>query len=159
MKSMVHESLMSEAIELSRRNVAENKGGPFAALIIRNGKVISRGTNLVTVTNDPTAHAEIVAIREACRSLGTFKLEGCEIVTSCEPCPMCLAAIYWARVDKIYYANSREDAARIGFDDGLIYDEIPLPAHARKIPSERILQTMAQTAFDEWEKKTDKVRY
>ncbi len=150
---------MREAIEFSRRNVRENKGGPFAAFITRDGSIISRGTNLVTTANDPTAHAEIIAIREACRSLGTFRLEGCDIITTCEPCPMCLGAIYWARLDRIYFANSREDAARIGFDDSVIYREIPLPAGSRKIPAIRILQGEARVAFDEWEKKGDKTRY
>jgi tRNA(Arg) A34 adenosine deaminase TadA len=150
---------MLEAIELSRRNVRENKGGPFAALIVRDNKVVSRGTNLVTSNNDPTAHAEINAIRDACRSLGTFRLNGCEIVTTCEPCPMCLGAIYWARLDRIYYANSREDAAHIGFDDGMIYREIALPAGKRKIPALRILQVEGRVAFEEWEKKGDKTRY
>ena len=150
---------MNEAIELSRRNVRENKGGPFAALIARDGRIISRGTNLVTSVNDPTAHAEVIAIREACRSLGTFSLEGCLIVTSCEPCPMCLGAIYWARLDNIYYANSREDAARIGFDDGLIYREIALPVKDRKILTVQVMQHDARIAFEEWEKKVDKTRY
>ena len=150
---------MLEAIELSRRNVRENRGGPFAALVVRDDRIISTGTNLVTSVNDPTAHAEIVAIREACRTLGTFSLQGCDIVTSCEPCPMCLGAIYWARLNNIFYANSREDAARIGFDDGLIYHEIALPIADRKIPTTQILQPEARIAFEEWEKKGDKTRY
>ncbi len=154
-----HIQWMLEAIELSRRNVRENKGGPFAALIVRDDKVISRGTNLVTSVNDPTAHAEIVAIREACRSLRTFRLDGCDIVTTCEPCPMCLGAIYWARLSRIFYANSREDAARIGFDDRMIYSEIALPMERRKTPAIRILQAEGRVAFDEWDGKADKTRY
>jgi guanine deaminase len=154
-----HEALMKEAIALSLKNVSENKGGPFAALIVKNEKIISRGTNLVTSANDPTAHAEIVAIREACRLLGTFSLEGCEIYTTCEPCPMCLSAIYWARLDRIYYANTRAEAARIGFDDELIYREIPLPIEQRKIPAIRFMAEQALTAFHQWEGKENKTRY
>jgi tRNA(Arg) A34 adenosine deaminase TadA len=159
MKETRETKWMLEAIELSRRNVRENKGGPFAALIVRDNKVISRGTNLVTSANDPTAHAEIVAIREACRSLGTFRLDGCDIVTTCEPCPMCLGAIYWARLNRIYYANSREDAAQIGFDDGDIYREIALPVGNRKIHAVQILHVEGRVVFEEWEKKGDKTRY
>ncbi len=159
MTKALHRKWMMEAIELSCRNVRENHGGPFAALVVRDNSIISRGTNLVTSVNDPTAHAEIIAIREACRSLGTFNLEGCDIVSSCEPCPMCLGAIYWARLDNIYYANSREDAARIGFDDGMIYHEIALPIADRKIPTIQILQQEAGIAFEEWERKGDKTRY
>lgn len=154
-----HEELMREAIALSLRNVQENNGGPFAALIAREGKVISLGKNLVTSTNDPTAHAEIIAIREACRETGSFKLDGCVIYTTCEPCPMCLGAIYWARLEKIYYANSREEAAKIGFDDRLIYREISLPISQRKIPAERLMQDEAFIAFREWERKENKKRY
>jgi guanine deaminase len=154
-----HQALMKEAIALSVRNVQENNGGPFAALIVQSERIISRGTNVVTSANDPTAHAEIVAIREACRSLKTFKLDGCEIYTTCEPCPMCLGAIYWARLDKIYYANSRTDAAKIGFDDKLIYQEIPLPISQRKIPAIRLMEEQALAAFHEWERKENKTSY
>ena len=154
-----HEALMKEAIALSLKNVSENKGGPFAALIVKNEKIIAQGTNLVTSVNDPTAHAEIVAIRGACRLLGTFSLDGCEIYTTCEPCPMCLSAIYWARLERIYYANTRSEAARIGFDDELIYREIPLPIAERKIPAIRIMGEQALTAFHEWERKENKTRY
>ncbi len=150
---------MQEAIELSFANIKKNKGGPFAAVIVKDGKIIARGTNLVTTSNDPTAHAEVTAIREACRVLNTFKLQGCEIYTSCEPCPMCLGAIYWARLDKIYYANSRMDAAKIGFDDRMIYHEIPLPASQRKIPAIRLMEKQALLAFREWERKLDKTTY
>ncbi len=150
---------MFEAIELSIRNVRDGKGGPFAALVVREGKIIARGTNLVTSTNDPTAHAEVVAIREACKVLKSFQLEGCEIYTTCEPCPMCMGAIYWARPAKVFYGNSRKDAARIGFDDSLIYNELPKPISKRKIPMIRCMQKEARTAFLEWEKKSDKIVY
>ncbi len=153
------EMLMMEAIALSLKNVSDNRGGPFAALIVKDGSIVSRGTNLVTSVNDPTAHAEIVAIREACRFLGTFKLDGCTIYTTCEPCPMCLSAIYWARLDRIYYANTRAEAAQIGFDDELIYREIPLPIAQRKIPAVRIMGEQALTAFHEWQRKENKTRY
>jgi len=155
----IHHDLMSEAIELSLKNIRDNNGGPFAALIVKKGAIVSKGTNLVTTANDPTAHAEIVAIREACASLKTFWLDGCEIYTTCEPCPMCLGAIYWARLSRIYYANSRVDAARIDFDDKLIYREIALPISRRKIPSTRLLQKEAIVAFREWERKKDKTPY
>jgi guanine deaminase len=153
------QALMEEAITLSLNNINDNNGGPFAALIVRDEKIISRGTNLVTSVNDPTAHAEIVAIRNACISLGTFILDGCEIYTSCEPCPMCLGAIYWARLERIYYANSRADAAKIGFDDKLIYQEIPLPISQRKIPAIRLMEEEALVAFKEWERKESKTKY
>ncbi len=159
MNDALQRARMKEAIELARQNIRENRGGPFAALVVRDNQVIARGTNLVTSSNDPTAHAEIVAIREACRTLGTFKLEGCDVITTCEPCPMCLAALYWARVDHIYYGSSREDAARIGFDDGLIYREVALPISERRIPTVQILKEESRIAFDEWERKTDKIRY
>jgi guanine deaminase len=155
----IHESFMEEAIALSVKNVRENNGGPFAALIVKDNGVISRGTNLVTSVNDPTAHAEIIAIREACRVLKTYDLDGCEIYTTCEPCPMCLGAIYWARLSRIYYGNSRADAARIGFDDNEIYHEISLPITQRKIPAVRILESPALVAFQAWEQKEDKIRY
>lgn len=153
------EALMKETIDLSLASVKQNDGGPFAAIIVKEGKVVSRGTNLVTSTNDPTAHAEIIAIRDACRQLKTFKLDGCEIYTSCEPCPMCLGAIYWARLDRIYFANTRADAAQIGFDDNLIYHEIPLPLSQRKIPTIRLMGDEALRAFREWERKEGKTKY
>ena len=156
---MENNKFMSEAIELSIRNVREGKGGPFAAIVVKSGTVIARGTNLVTSRNDPTAHAEIVAIREACKVLKSFQLEGCEIYTTCEPCPMCMGAIYWARPAKVFYGNSRKDAARIGFDDSLIYNELPKPISKRKIPMIRCMQKEALTAFLEWEKKSDKIVY
>lgn len=150
---------MWEAIRLSQQNIRDGKGGPFACVIAKDGKIIARGTNLVTSTNDPTAHAEVVAIREACKTLGTFQLDGCEVYTSCEPCPMCLGAIYWARPDKIYYANGREDAAKIGFDDLLLYEELPKKISERKISTQQLMREEALTVFREWEQKQDKIQY
>ena len=150
---------MRDAIELSLRNIREGKGGPFAALIVRETTVIARGTNLVTSTNDPTAHAEIVAIREACRVLGTFQLTDCVLYTSCEPCPMCLGAIYWARPKAVYFANTRSDAASIGFDDEFLYHELTVPLARRKIPIDQILRDEAFEVFREWEKMENKIRY
>lgn len=150
---------MSAAIRLSLQKMRANCGGPFGAVIVRNGKIIGRGWNQVTSTNDPTAHAEMVAIRAACQKLGSFQLDDCEIYTSCEPCPMCLSAIYWARLKKIYYANTRRDAAKIGFDDDFIYQEVSRPLSRRRIPIRQVGRTQAQTVFQEWKKKTDKVRY
>jgi tRNA(Arg) A34 adenosine deaminase TadA len=150
---------MFEAIELSIRNVREGKGGPFAAVVVKDGKVIARGTNLVTSTNDPTAHAEIVAIREACKALKSFRLEGCEIYTTCEPCPMCMGAIYWARPARVYFGNTRKDAAKAGFDDSLIYSELLRPLEKRKIPMIQCMRKEAQQAFREWKSKADKVTY
>jgi guanine deaminase len=155
----LHRRFMREAIELSRANVREGKGGPFAAVVVKDGVVLARGTNLVTSTNDPTAHAEIVAIRAACRSLGSFRLEGCDIYTTCEPCPMCLGAIYWARPRAVFFANTKEDAAEIGFDDQFIYDEFSRPHSARRIPMNQILRDEALIAFREWLNKTDKISY
>ena len=146
------------AIDISRRSVAEG-GGPFGAVIARDGKVIATGANSVTLKCDPTAHAEVSAIREACAAEKDFKLAGCEIYSSCEPCPMCLSAIYWAGIDRIYYANTRADAARIGFDDSLIYDQIPLNPARRDIPSERLSDDKAAGVFAEWNAKEDKTRY
>lgn len=154
-----HEQFMREAIALSRSNVSGGKGGPFAALIVRDGVVLARGTNLVASSNDPTAHAEIVAIREACKALGSFQLDGCEIYTTCEPCPMCLGAIYWARPKIVYFANSRDDAASIGFDDKFIYDEFPLSPEQRTIPMSQILRDEAAVAFREWTASSGKTPY
>ena len=150
---------MAEAIELSRKNVREGLGGPFAAVVVKDGAIVARGTNLVTSTNDPTAHAEVVAIREACRVLGTFQLNGCELYTSCEPCPMCLGAIYWARPDRIFYANTHADAAHIGFDDKFIYTEIAQPINGRKIPMIQMMRDKALVAFEEWQNVQHKVHY
>ncbi len=150
---------MQKAIDLSRQNVKDGKGGPFATVISRDGAVIASGTNSVTSANDPTAHAEIIAIREACRVLNSFQLAGCEIYTTCEPCPMCLGAIYWARPDKVYFANTRDDAARIGFDDLFIYEELGRPLDSRRIPMVQKMHDDALTVFREWEMKLDKVKY
>ena len=150
---------MRQAIELALRNVRESSGGPFAALVVRQDEIISRGTNQVTAMNDPTAHAEIVAIRNACAALRNFQLTGCEIYTTCEPCPMCLGAIFWSRPAKVFYASTKEDAAAIGFDDSLIYSQITQPPPQRRIPMLQILRDEALVSFREWEKKPDKVRY
>ena len=152
-------TFMRRAIALSREKMEENCGGPFGAVIVRNGKIIGEGWNMVTSANDPTAHAEVTAIRNACKTIGDFKLEGCEIYTSCEPCPMCLAAIYWARIGKIYYANTRKDAAAIGFDDDFLYREISLPEAQRALPVQRLLADEAKNVFDDWMEKTDKTPY
>ncbi len=151
--------LMRLAIALSLENVAAGKGGPFAAIVAKDGEPIASGTNLVTSSHDPTAHAEVVAIRAACQKLQSFQLKGCEIYTTCEPCPMCLGAIYWARPDRIVYANSRADAAAIGFDDSFIYDEIPLPPAQRKIPAIQLGREEAIAAFEAWQNKRDRVEY
>ncbi len=153
------EKFMREAIRLSINSMRAGNGGPFGAVIVKDGKVIARGFNKVTSTNDPTAHAEVVAIREACKVLGSFQLSGCEIYTSCEPCPMCLGAVYWARPDKMYFANTKADAAEIGFDDQFIYNEIELNVGNRHLPTEQLLHEEALIAFNEWKQKTDKIDY
>ena len=150
---------MREAIRLSVEKMRAGQGGPFGAVVARAGEIIGRGWNQVTSTNDPTAHAEIVALREACRRLGNFQLTDCELYSSCEPCPMCLSAIYWARVGKLFYAATRQDAAAAGFDDELIYREIPLPVRERRLPSEQLLRDPAVAAFEEWQRKHDKILY
>ena len=150
---------MQHAAELALRKMRENSGGPFGAIVVRGGEIVAEGWNQVTSGNDPTAHAEIVAIRNACASLKSFSLEGCEIYTSCEPCPMCLGAIYWARLERLYYANSRQDAARIGFDDEFIYSEIGLPPGQRKIPAVHVACDSAELAFREWASSPYKTRY
>lgn len=134
-------------------------GGPFGAVIVRNGEIIARGENRVTVCNDPTAHAEVSAIREAAARLGTYDLSGCEIYSSCEPCPMCLGAIYWARLDRLYYAGTRADAANVGFDDAHIYEELPLDPSQRELPTESLLREEAQIVFEAWAEKADKKEY
>jgi len=149
---------MAKAIELSI-NSANTIGGPFGSVIVKDNKIIAEGSNKVTSSNDPTAHGEIVAIREACKKLNTFDLSGCEIYTSCEPCPMCLSAIYWSRLDKIYYANTREDAKKIDFDDSFIYLEIPKKIGDRKIKMTQMLRDEALNAFEIWHKKVDKIKY
>ena len=155
---MTHEELMRKACELSTENVAQG-GGPFGAVIARNGEIIATGVNRVTANCDPTAHAEVSAIRAAATRLGTFDLKGCTIYTSCEPCPMCLGAIYWARLDKMYYGNNKTDAKNIGFDDSFIYDELQLKPEDRKLPSEILLHNEALTAFKAWVAKEDRVEY
>ena len=149
---------MLEAIRLSKENI-DNGGGPFGAVIVKNGKIIATGVNKVTVNNDPTAHAEVNVIREASAVLKTFDLSGCEIYTSCEPCPMCLGAIYWAHLDKIYFGNTKTDAKNIGFNDTFIYDEIMLPIAKRNLPTVQIMSEKAIEAFVKWEKKEDKTAY
>ena len=150
---------MKEAIRLSVSNVETGNGGPFGAVVVKDGKIIARAVNEVTSSNDPTAHAEVVAIRKACALLNTFQLDGCEIYTSCEPCPMCLGAIYWARPDKLYYANTKEDAAAIDFDDDFIYREIALPVEERKLFTRQLLRNDAQIAFTKWAESTIKQTY
>jgi guanine deaminase len=151
-------TFMARAIALSVENVAIG-GGPFAALVVQTGKIIAEGVNSVTTENDPTAHAEIMAIRAACRRLETFELAGCEIYTSCEPCPMCLGAIYWARPACVFYANGAADAAKFGFDDAFIYAEIPRVHRDRKIPMIQAMREEALAAFHAWEQKNNKIRY
>ena len=155
---MTNDELMREAIRLSMENIA-NGGGPFGAVIARGGEIIATGVNRVTASNDPTAHAEVSAIRRAAQQLGTFNLAGCEIFTSCEPCPMCLGAIYWARLDRVYYANTKADAKAAGFDDSFIYDELALPRDRRKLPSVPMMRNEAIKVFEEWVRKEDKVEY
>ncbi len=155
---MNNDELMREAIRLSIENVA-NGGGPFGAVIARDGEIIATGVNRVTANNDPTAHAEVSAIRSASQRLDTFNLSDCEIFTSCEPCPMCLGAIYWARLKKVYYANTKADAKAIGFDDSFIYDELALPQDKRKLPAEAMLRNEAIKAFEAWQGKEDKTEY
>lgn len=157
-KDMTNEALMRRAIDLSADSV-RNGGGPFGAVIARMGEIIAEGSNGVTIQNDPTAHAEVSAIRKACQKLGTFDLSGCDIYTSCEPCPMCLGAIYWSHLDKIYYANDRKDAANIGFDDDFIYQEIEVAPQYRKKPSEILLRDEAIKVFQLWDEKLDKTEY
>ena len=158
LKKLMNNSFMKRAIELSIDSVRSN-GGPFGCVIVKNNHIIAEGVNQVTKTNDPTAHAEIVTIRNACNKLKDFNLKGAEMYTSCEPCPMCLSAIYWSHIDKIYYGNTRIDAAKIGFDDNFIYDELSKNLNKRKIPSQQINQKEALKAFQKWELKTDKIEY
>jgi guanine deaminase len=150
---------MQRAIALSLANVRAGCGGPFGAVIVKDGKVVAEGANSVTATNDPSAHAEVVAIRKACKKLKHFELEGCELYSSCEPCPMCLGAIYWARPSRVYFANTQRDAAKIGFDDSFIYREIRTPFRRRRIPMLPFMRKEALAAFQAWEKKQDKIEY
>ena len=156
--AMDYAPFMRRAAALALEKI-EGGGGPFGALVVRGGEIVAEGWNAVTTTNDPTAHAEVMAIREACRRLGTFSLPDCDIVTSCEPCPMCLGAIYWARLRHIHYANTRREAAAIGFDDAVIYDELPLPPEARTIPATRLIVAELGGPFAAWQARDDKVRY
>jgi tRNA(Arg) A34 adenosine deaminase TadA len=150
---------MHEAIRLSVEKMREGRGGPFGAIIVKDGRIIGRGWNEVTTANDPTAHAEMGAIRAACRKLGTFRLDGCELYASCEPCPMCLSAIYWARIDRLFFAATRQDAAAAGFDDETLYREIPLPFDRRQLATRQLLREQALPAFAEWRTKPDKIPY
>ncbi|HBR96444.1 MAG TPA: tRNA-specific adenosine deaminase [Gammaproteobacteria bacterium] len=153
------QAMMQAAIDISIEKMQAGFGGPFGAVIVKDGKIVSRGFNQVTTSNDPTAHAEVVAIREACKALDTFELSGCEIYTSCEPCPMCLSAIYWARLDRIWYGNTRQQAADIGFDDEFLYREVGTPIADRKIPTQQLLGEEAIKAFIAWDEKEDKILY
>ncbi|HEU0112524.1 MAG TPA: nucleoside deaminase [Flavisolibacter sp.] len=153
------QEFMREAIRLSVANVEEAKGGPFGAVVVKDGKIIARGINRVTEINDPTAHAEIVAIREACTVLNTYQLTGCQIYTSCEPCPMCLGAIYWSRADKLYFGNTRHDAAAIHFDDEFIYEELAKPIKERSLFTQQLLREEALQAFQKWEQNDQKINY
>jgi len=153
------EDLMRRAVALSAEKMRAGFGGPFGAVVARNGRIVAEGYNQVTANYDPTAHAEVMAIREACRELGSFSLQGCEMYTSCEPCPMCLGAIYWARLDRVYYANTRADAAAIGFDDAHIYRELDKPIDGRTVPFIRIDSDEARRIFQEWLEKPDKIPY
>ena len=150
---------MARAIQLSLENVRSGRGGPFGAVVVNKGAIIGEGANQVTSTNDPTAHAEVLAIREACKRLGSFSLEGCEVYASCEPCPMCLGAIYWARLARIYFANAAADASKIGFDDSVIYREIAQPHSQRKIPMLQLMRNEALAVFRAWEAKPNKITY
>jgi tRNA(Arg) A34 adenosine deaminase TadA len=153
------QDFMRRAIELSRRNMQSGAGGPFGAVVVKNGKIVGEGWNKVTSTNDPTAHAEVEAIRDACKNLGAFELKDCELYTSCEPCPMCLAATYWARIGAIYFGNTRADAAAVQFDDDFLYHEISKPLENRTVPIKPLLREEALTVFVEWTAKLDKIRY
>jgi len=156
---MSHDNFMREAIRLADEGMQGGRGGPFGCVVVRQGQVVGRGQNRVTSTNDPTAHAEVTAIREACRALNTFQLADCELFTSCEPCPMCLSAIYWARIPRIFYGNTRGDAADIGFDDDFIYQQVPLAPEKRAIKMSLLLRDEALASFKGWAAKQDKVRY
>ena len=156
---MSNPTFMREAVQLAEQGMRSGRGGPFGCVVVRRGEIVGRGSNRVTSTNDPTAHAEVVAIRDACTKLATFQLTDCELYTSCEPCPMCLSAIYWARIPQVFYGNTRADAAAIGFDDDFIYQQVPLAPEARTVKMELFLRDEAQIAFQDWANKTDKVRY
>ncbi|HRH42500.1 MAG TPA: nucleoside deaminase [Pyrinomonadaceae bacterium] len=150
---------MRRAIELAQNGIDSNEGGPFGCVVVKNGEIVGEGNNCVTSTNDPTAHAEVVAIRNACEKLNSFQLEDCVIYTSCEPCPMCLGAIYWARPKQVFFACNREDAANVGFDDDFIYEEIALPIKERRIKTDFLLREEGLTVFENWANKLDKTEY
>jgi guanine deaminase len=155
----MNQKFMREAIRLSVQMMRRGKGGPFGAVVVKANRIVGRGCNQVTSANDPTAHAEIVAIRDACRRLKTFQLDDCDLYTSCEPCPMCLSAIYWARLRNVFYGNTRQDAAKINFDDDFIYREVALPIRKRKLIMKQLLHDEALAAFAEWQRKPDKILY
>jgi tRNA(Arg) A34 adenosine deaminase TadA len=150
---------MQMAIDLATENVTSGAGGPFGAVVVRDGKIIATGVNCVTTNNDPTAHAEVMAIREACRALGDFQLAGCEVYTSCEPCPMCLAALYWSRCAAIYFGNTKADAAEAGFDDSFLYTEVQKPIEERTIPTSQLLPEQAIVSFKTWCQRTERIKY
>jgi tRNA(Arg) A34 adenosine deaminase TadA len=154
-----HDAHMQRAITLADENVGASRGGPFGAVVVRDGVVVAEGTNLVTSTNDPTAHAEVVAIRNACRALATFRLSGCEIYASCEPCPMCFGAVYWARLDRLWFAAGRDDAEHAGFDDSHIYRELAVAPDARAIPTARLLVDSGRAVLDRWRVTPGKIDY
>lgn len=154
-----HERFMQRAIALATENVRTGRGGPFGCVVVKDGEIVAEGMNLVTSTNDPTAHGEVVAIRRACEKLGTFSLEGCEVYTSCEPCPMCLAALYWSRCSAIYYGNTAADAAAVGFDDSFLYDEVKKPLDQRAIPIRQLLHDEALESFRAWTASEKKIDY
>jgi len=154
-----HKKFMKEAIKLASQNANHNHGGPFGAIVVKDGEIVGQGVNKVTTTNDPTAHAEVVAIRDAAKNLDTFNLEGCEIYSSCEPCPMCLGAIYWARINMLHYAGTKDDAAKADFDDSVIYKEFCLPKEKRFIPSSQLMRDDAVKIFEEWIKNENKIPY
>ncbi|NCT11015.1 MAG: nucleoside deaminase [Flavobacteriia bacterium] len=156
---MTHENYMNEAVKAALQGMENNEGGPFGCIVVKDGEIIGRGNNRVTSTNDPTAHAEVIAIRDACKNLNSFQLDGCVIYTSCEPCPMCLGAIYWARPDKVFYGSNQQDAANIGFDDAFIYKEILLPYEKRSILFEQIGRKIALEPFLKWTAKENKITY
>jgi guanine deaminase len=155
----IHQKMMRRAIELARNGMESNSGGPFGCIVARGEEIVGEGNNRVTSANDPTAHAEVVAIRDACSRLETFQLTGCTVYTSCEPCPMCLGAIMWARPDAIYFAGTREDAAKAGFDDEHFYNELARPNDERELPLQNLMRDSAQAVFGEWIAKPDKVEY
>lgn len=156
---MTHDDFMREAIRLSLENVQTGRGGPFGCVVVKDGQIIARGFNQVTTANDPTCHAEVDAIRKACQALGTFQLDGCDLYTSCEPCPMCLGAIYWARPNRVFYANTKVDAAQIGFDDQFIYEELDKPLDARALPMTQLLRDEALASFRAWADSATKTEY